>query len=217
MRLFLCCAYGMSIVERVAARVTADLGIGKTFFSGNLRIHRFRDSITVTDLTNAGKRGKRVKEMYLTPSYGFATEAERMNVLDELSAALVKTDTYTEALAAVRTMTVAYPNKIELRESDLRGVDVEPMGTKFSLTTKTGLLVEASPNDFRVLNRWPLTDPKTGEPNGQFMDTNYHPYKKQDAILFYGWLKDNVSKVNSMTMAELRRQWDALGVKYDSH
>jgi 2'-5' RNA ligase len=203
----------MGISERVAARhiKQADLQVGRTFYSGSIRIHRYAGSIQVTDMTNAGKRGKRVLQLNVLPRYSGSSE-EIMALLDTVSEVLVRLDT-TEQVEKALT---AYGQRFNVTKSVLRGVDVEPVGTKFTIKTNTGLYITSSPHDFMVLNSQPMTHPKTGEPMGTFQDTNYFPRKKPDAIVFYAWLKDNLAKANNLDMNGLRKVWDSLGVQYDS-
>ena len=36
------------------------------FTPQNLKIHRYRESVEITDMTNAGKRGKKVQQLHIT-------------------------------------------------------------------------------------------------------------------------------------------------------
>lgn len=205
----------MNLIERVAHRFrTAKLEVGRTFFSGALKIHRFAPNIRVTDMTNAGRRGKKVREMSVSPGYVPSTLEEE--ILDALAEALVRTDTYEEALDAVHKVQDAYPGKVDITESVLRGVDVEPVGAKITVKTNTDLEVTASPQDFQVIHHAPLAHPKTGVAIG-FQDTSYWPRKKQDGAAFYAWLKANLAKVDRMTIQDLRDLWHDLGINYDFH
>jgi hypothetical protein len=206
----------MKLARRVVSRYVQALGVplGKSFFSGDLKIHRYRDQIRVTEMVNAGKRGKKVRELITNPTYSYKGDEQAW--LDRISDAISDYHRYDQVKGFIKDLLVDYPGEIDLHEVEYRGVDVEPAGTKLSVKTNTGLVIEASPNDFRVLNRQPLSHSKTKEPIG-YQDTNYWPDKKQDGILFYAWLKDNLSKVNSMTLSDLTELWRTLGVHYDSH
>lgn len=52
--------YSYERSEYSYSRVAASLAQGKSFENDSWRIHRLSDAIRVTDLTNAGRRGKRV-------------------------------------------------------------------------------------------------------------------------------------------------------------
>ena len=206
-----------TIASRVARRyLFSELGVGRTFFTGVLKIHRYRDQIQVTDLTNAGKRGKRVYEMNIVPTYT-GGDADRQSVLDDLAAILVKCQNYECAEREVHNYIPTGLVKLDILITRLRGVDVEPMGTKIIYKTRTGLEIEASPNDFLVKSSVPLTHPKTGEPMNQTQDTLYWPENKQGAGIFYTWLKGNLSRLEHMDILDIRNFWDSLGVKWNSH
>ena len=57
-----------AIAEKVARRfLQADVEVGRGIFTPqNLKIHRYRESVEVTDMTNAGKRGKKVSVMHVS-------------------------------------------------------------------------------------------------------------------------------------------------------
>jgi hypothetical protein len=109
-------------------------------------------------------------------------------------------------------------NLFTLHEKVLRGVDVEPMGTKIELEKEfpdgSVVRITASPHEFHVTNR-ALFPRENLAPF--YQDTLYWSARKQDGILFYGWLKDNLSKAAHMPIQELKDVWHSLGVQYDSH
>lgn len=197
----------------VARYITANgIPLGKTFTMGTVRIHRFQEVFKVWDLTNAGRRGKKVRVMSLSLSQPYHEE----EWMENMSKALVDCDSYDKVKALVNDLLRDYPGEINIREYDERGIDVEPAGSKMSLKTNTSLVIEAAPNEFRVLNKVPLTHPKTGDPIG-FQDTNYYSKDKKGAGAFFVWLQANLARVNSMSMNDLRNLWNDLDVKYDYH
>lgn len=204
--------------RRIVARYIKAHGIdiGRTVNVGSIRIHRFRDLFTVHDLTNAGKRGKKVKVLRISLGYGSAlTTAQREEWFDQLSQTLPNQDTYQGVKGLVNSLKKDDPY-VTADETEERGIDVEPTGNKITLKTNTGLLIESDPNDFRVLNRVPLDHPETGKSIG-FQDTNYYNKGKDSAVVFFTWLQANLSQANMMSMNDLRNVWDKLNVKYDYH
>lgn len=208
---------------RVARRylIAGQLGVGDTVQNERIRIHRYRDSIKVTDLTNAGKRGKRVEQFDLSPAYGpFGPGGDRMSWLDQTGADLVNLASrgYDAVLKYVKDLD---PRSIELSESKLRGVDVEPHGDKFRFESPLpeggSIRVESSPLTFMVVNHAPMRHPRTGEPMNTFQDTSYWPRKKADAAVFYAWMKGNHSKAKHMSIDMFKDLWHHIGVNYDSH
>jgi hypothetical protein len=114
---------------------------------------------------------------------------------------------------------VDFPGEIEVRENKLRGVDVEPYGDIFEFTVrlsdgKSSIDIKSSPTDFSVrLHSWHSNDK-----GGFIQDTGYWPAKKKDAIVFYGWMKDNsVRLINIKDIRDIYDLWDKLDVSYNSH
>lgn len=201
--------------RRLVARYIKANGIdvGRTLNVGSVRIHRYRDNFTVYDLTNAGKRGKKVKRLSISLGYGSGQETGREEWFDMLAKTLVNQDTYQGVKNYINTLKQDNPY-VSTNETEERGIDVEPTGSKITLKTNTGLVIEAAPNEFKVLNREPLSHPKTGKPIG-FQDTNYYNKGKDSAAVFFTWLQANLSTANTLDMSGLRSVWDQLDVKYD--
>lgn len=200
----------LEIISRVVARylAAAELPVGKTLVQGNVRVHRYVDSIKVTNLENAGKRGKTVDELIVM---GYRWEKP---FFDEVSNAISDLTSYEGILSYVRGLP---KDKITYEVNRLRGVDVEPAGEVFQFKNKNDLGFRVSPHDFMVNHHAPMTHPKTGKPSF-YQDILYAPYKKKDAMIFYAWVSaGNRSKLNQMDIADLRKLWHELGVKYDSH
>lgn len=204
----------MSITRRVVARhLVALLDAGRsTFTEGGLKIHRYSDNLQITDMANAGKRGKKVRQLYV--GTGYLPDAENDKILKDAVTQIIHMS-YDNAKLHLEKM----PG-LRVEEKELRGVDVEPMGTTINLEKKFPnggeVRIQASPHSFQVVDSQPINSP--GKPaHGFHQDTSYWPSKKQDAIIFYGWLKENTSKAGNMTMSELREVWHHLGVRYDSH
>lgn len=205
------------LARRVVARyMAANLEVGRTIFTEGLRIHRYADNLRITDMVNAGKRGKKVDEMNVGVSLW--NDDQKDTILKAITNVIVHDDSYQQAKAHVVKLQAEHP-EIKFDEISMRGIDVEPMGTTIKLSDKfpngTILSIQASPHSFQVSNSVPFGG-ENGKPSFR-QDTLYWPVKKTDGIIFYGWLKDNISKAAKMDMSELRQTWEALGVRWNSH
>lgn len=214
----------MSLVRRVAARyLQSKIPLGKTVENGAVRIHRYRDHFRVTDLTNAGKRGKQVMEATVQPSSSYRGDSEKW--MDSISSSIESYDTYGEVLALFRDLLVDYPGEITVNETRVKGVDVEPGGLS-GIALKTTpqengsyLEITSKPTDWAVKSVAIHVGPKG---NSFAQDTLYYPFGgKRDiakgAAIFNKWLQENLSKANKMNIGDLIDLWRSLGVKYDSH
>lgn len=202
--------------RRLVARYLKANGIdiGRTVNIGNVRIHRYREQFQITDLTNAGRRGKKARIVNVTLGYGSQVPAaEHETWFDTLGKALVNQTSFEGVMNYLRHVKESDPY-LDLSYRDVRGIDVEPTGPSISIKTNTGLVIEASPNEGHVLNKQPLTHPATGKPNG-YQDTNYYTRGRESAAIFFTWLRSNLSKANNLDMNELREVWNQLGVVYD--
>lgn len=194
---------------------------GKTVEVGSVRIHRYNDSFQVTDLTNAGKRGKRVRVMSLSPSYSYPGKPE--DWMEGMSRALPEFPSYDAVKAFIKDVLHDHPGEINLSESEKRGVDVNPGGTeKIHFATSLGIEVTALPDEFIVKSTVPLRqkrpdEPANDRPGETFQDTLYYEAGKKDAAVFYNWLKANRAEAERMTLADFRKLWSTLGVRYDYH
>lgn len=199
----------------------AALGVGHSFFTAkNLKLHHFRGLLVVTDMTNAGKRGKVVRKLNVsTPIHRDDALSEK--ILIEAADSITSMD-YDQAKSYLEGTLKREGNEklFTLSESTEKGVDVEPMGTTLKLEKKfeddTIVRIHSSPHEFRVVNSGVIRAPGKAA-DGHRMDTMYSSRGKKDGILFYGWLKDNLSKAADMKIQQLIEVWRTLGIHYDSH
>lgn len=204
---------------RVARRVLAKgIALGNTYQNPRIRIHRYRDQIRVTDLTDAGKRGKKVRELIigLTYSYDGDEQAWMDTQTHEFLVYARSSDPYMKIKSYIKDLMVDYPDDITLTEDTLRGIDVEPYGEIFEFKIpldKGSVTVKSSPTDFSVKHTAEMSGPRGNTFNH---DTRYHPYTKRDAVAFYGWVKDNASKLKALkNINDLRDIWKKNDIKYD--
>ena len=94
------------------------------------------------------------------------------------------------------------------------------MGTTVTIKNKFPdggwLSIEASPHNFHVIDSAFINAPGKAA-HGFHQDTTYWPVKKVDGVTFYGWVKDNLSKLHGMDMKGLLDVWNQLGVQFKSH
>lgn len=210
------------VASRVARRFLAKgIPMGDTFQNEKVRIHRYRDLLVVTDLRDAGKRGKTVTELSIRPTYKY--EGNLQTWLDRQTEAYMDFVTTANPLGAIASLVKdfqkEYPGEIDVSERSLKAIDVEPFGERFEfkipLDNGGTLSVRSSPIEFGVKHTSKHKGPKGNEFD---MDTLYWPVKKKDAVLFYGWMKENSSKLkNIKSINDLTEIWQKLGVQYNSH
>lgn len=199
----------------------ASLGVGRSFFTQkNLKLHHYRGVLVVTDMTNAGKRGKVVRKLNVSTSR-LQEDALSEKVLSQAAESILNFD-YDQAKNHLEDVLKreGHESLFTLSESTEKGVDVEPMGTTLKLEKKfpdeTIVRIQSSPHEFRVTNSQVMSAPGKAM-DGMRQDTAYYGRGKKDGILFYGWLKDNLSKAANMTIYDLIKVWRELGISYDQH
>lgn len=203
----------MTLARRIVARYKlSGVEMGRTVTVGTVRIHRYADHFNITDLTNAGLRGKKVKVMVLSLGSGSTQNKEAW--LDMLGDTLPNQDSYEDVRRFVNGLKQDDPY-VYADEREARGIDIEPTGAQIKVKTNTGLEIESKPDSFRVLNRQPMFHPKTKDPMGTFQDTSYFSLDKKSAAAFFAWLKTNLSRANNMSLQDLQEVWDRLGAKFD--
>lgn len=207
------------LATRVATRYRVALEVGQGVFTQHLKLHHFHGSLRITDMTNAGKRGKKVRELTVIPKT-FADDLSDKIIKQAVSSILHMTyDQAKDHLEDILTRE-GHENLYSLNERELRGIDVEPMGTKINLEKKFPngeiVTIESSPHEFLIVDSV-LIDAEGKAAHGFRQDTTYWPVAKKDGIAFYGWLKDNLSKAANMKMMELLKVFEQLGLRYNSH
>lgn len=215
------------LASRVASRyvLAENVPMGKTWERGDLRIHRFRDHFRITDLTNAGKRNKKVRQMTVAPTYAF--KGDHDDWLERMSKNMLDYPSYDGILSFLNDILHDYPGEIRINETQLRGVDVNPGGfekIEFDVVDRDwSLSVKAELDDFLVVQRDRLRRPtRPDEPandSGQpmFQDTIYSPKNKAGAKVFYNWLQGNREAAKGMSLQDFKALWRELKIPYDGH
>ena len=158
---------------------------GDDYENGQIRVHQYMNSIRVWDLTNAGKRGKKVEKMVIMD-----TVSSSSHMLDSHFKAIKLVGTFARAKSLMRDILHDYPDDFELYFDTERGVDVTPGGFKPVKVKTNELLLEADYNSFSIRD---------------LVDTNNLPTcipaiegGKKDVKVFYRWVSDNLSKIKRL-------------------
>lgn len=193
-------------------KVGLGLGVGGGYEDerSNLRFHRYMTSIQVTDLTNAGKRGKKVDEFTVYD----LDYAEDKAAVDRLAAQLVKARNYSEAKSLAEAWTEYYTDigagakpKMEYRK--LRGVDVTPAGFKPIKIHGKGVSIEADYNTFTVKDTADKSNESTCIPAIRG--------GKKDIKVFYRWVKDNEVRLKTMAYRDVVKGMMQQGIKFHQY
>lgn len=179
------------------------IAIGETFDAGTVRIHRYTDSFRVTDLTNAGKRGKTCREMSICLGYG----ENRPKNLDGYALAFVDLSSYDEVIRFVKDVLVDFPNGLALNESEVKGIRVLPTATAKPVVVEGSFVkVEATPLDATVSC---LVD-QINLPRG-------YPTSKTAMTAFYKWVQDNQERIQTMRFREIMSEMIARGISFHDY
>jgi len=206
-----------NVAQRFWSKTAAGIGVGKTWENGKVRIHRYRDFFKVWDLANAGKRGKKVRVMSISPN----TKHDDQWLETQSKFMLLQAQGYDSIKRFYEDILHDFPGEITIEEYQERGIDVLPGGTR-KIDVQWDyqghkLDLDATPLDFSVKDSAPLTHHTTGTSIG-WQDTLYWPAKKADAKRFYGWLSgEGEGKLKRMGINDLRKLWREIDVRYDFH
>jgi hypothetical protein len=191
----------------------AAINIGDTveFEKSGIRIHRFRDSFRVTDLANAGKRGKKVDEFWV--SYWQAGQegpiharvAEWMEFAPRAMNFNILTATIQLGINLLNDEGVS----IESGWNTLRGVDVAPGGFGPIKINGDNVYIEAGWQDFVVRDKadkfnLPVCIPAIRG-------------GKADIKVFYRWVTDNQAAIKRMDFHQVLDGMRDAGVAYHQY
>jgi hypothetical protein len=184
------------------------LPVGKTLdMKGDLRVHRYRPSIKVTDLTNAGKRGKKVS-MFSVYDIDRIRSAAVENALEEWAAALYiigYEGAYKGALELIEFAKNlgSHVPKIETREE--KGVRVTPASQPPIEVRGSFIEGEVEADDFRLTDS---TDPYN------MMTIIPSRAKKTSTKKFYAWAREHPRELHQMTLREVAAKMSELKVYF---
>lgn len=194
---------------RIVARYRqAKLEAGRSREHGNLRVSRLMDALFLFDLTNAGKRGKTVERVVVRPT-GNLSHSETQQFLDRLSIMLEGYGTLISALGSIKDYLHDFPDDLELKSSNLRGVDVTPAGFEEIQMETHNLRLQVELDSFSITDRIDRNNERTCIPAAKG--------GKKDLPVFYRWVRDNESEVRRMTYSDMLGKLKELGVTYRTY
>lgn len=174
---------------------------GKAFETSTIRYRVCRSSVTVTELANAGKRGKEVRsftlydvDMIRDPklAYNFECWLETLPMRPS----------YEDARLSAKLAAANGGPKFD--ERTLRGIDVVPPGKPKLVVEGQGFYLEAEWNTFMLRD--------TTDPNNEPTVIPKSDQKKGPQI-FYAWVEKNRAALTGMTFSSVWEQMAPLGVK----
>lgn len=192
-----------SFRQALARQLRASLLIGdeKVLERAKMHLHRYRDQLQVTDLTFAGKRGKKV---------------ERFSILDldrdhgwgaDVTEKIEKASSYKAALALAKKMLEDYEGsaRLSIHEYTLRGIDVAPGHLHPITVNGDHVYIKATPIDFIIRdnadqNNLPTCIPATRG-------------GKKSIPAFYRWLLEHGTRIEKMTFQEIMKELSDAGIE----
>jgi hypothetical protein len=213
------------LVNRVASRAIQALSVGKTFESDKWRVHRYRDSLAITHLENAGKRGKKCVAMGLDFSYlpGDALlESIAMDV-----ASLAKKNVTPEVMEKhLREVVSDFQGNVKLNVGDSRGVDVVPAGFGPMEVRTKNIEIRVKMDGFSVRDMSEAMEREIPDGMGGKKKVVDYPNmptcipesaSKKGLASFYRWVKDNESKLKTMKYQDVINAIKDLGIPYHTY
>lgn len=184
------------------------LDIGHTWDNENWRIHRFADSIKVTDLTNAGKRGKKVQILSVVAK---RYRGEGMAGMESLAMEFVMHAKRGASYARMKQVAdeAAEAGIADLYEESERGVDVAPGNFGPISIHGKHVYVEVGWKDFTVRDKVDQHNLPTCIPaiKGGL----------KAIPVFYRWVDENRAAIENMTFREITKAMGQLGISYHEY
>jgi hypothetical protein len=187
-------------------RVALLIGDDKTITKAKMHLHRYRDQIQVTDLTFAGKRGKKV-ERFSVHDLDYANGGWAHDLVE----AIQKASSYKAALALAKEMLEDYegPGRPAVHETTLRGIDVAPAELLPITMNGKHVWIKATPIDFIVRDNDDQNNLPTCIPAIRG--------GKKSIPVFYRWLLENETRAKTMTFHDVVKAMGDAGVQYHEY
>ena len=127
------------------------ISIGKTIENDGVRVHKYSGSIVVTDMSNAGKRGKKVREftLYDIDDYRVERYPSDVETLDALEGFLATSKNYDAMLKAAKDFIKYADGSYSVSEREIKGVNVEQGKKEIE---NGNIRVVYSTTDFHIVN-----------------------------------------------------------------
>lgn len=194
------------ITNLVASRYMSReaLNVGDTFENESWRIHRYSNSIIITDLTNAGKRGKKVESWVVMGRGGWGEDKLPMESMAMQYVMWAKRNaTPAQMKKAIDEDKEAMGDSMEVHDRTERGVDVAPGGFKPVLIRGAQVTIEADYESFSIKDINDDTNEPTCIAQG-----------KKSVKQFYRWVKDNARRIQSWSMHDIMNELSKEGINY---
>jgi hypothetical protein len=189
------------VLRRYHSRIA--LTVGETIENGMIRVHRYRDVIHVWDLTNAGKRGKRVERVSIESKHISSASASLLNEIGD------KLERCNDLGQVKKILSDYSPGQIDIGSYFEKSVDVAPAGFKEISIHTPHVFIEVEYKSFTVKN----LDDRYNEPT---CIPAIHGGLRSIPV-FYRWVQDNRDAINRMDYHQILEQMDTLGVRYHSY
>ena len=194
------------LLEKIAMKLTP--GSGFEDESKLLRFYRSSHFLRVTDLANAGKRGKNVDEFAL---YELDTGANPKEV-DAIVVKITRAKGYKEALKLAEDWLKKDPEATgyaKIQKSTQKGVHVTPAGFKELKIGGDNIYIESGYKDFMLRDKVDKNNESTCVPAARGKATSVK--------MFYAWAKENLPKIKKMTFQQAVKSLDKAGVGFHQY
>lgn len=184
------------------------LGFGGAFESKHIRVKSWRSAIQVTDLENAGKRGKSVRQFSLYNIDYIRDRQPTFSYVYNFYLTLPK-PTYDQALEWAKAISKDAQSRnigVEIQEKTLRGVDVAPSGFEPISIAEKHFNLSVDNKEFVIHD---LDDPRN-EPTAISLDR----HGKRNVKKLYDWALKNKTKLAGKTFNDVTRMLREAGINY---
>jgi len=209
-----------NVQQHVKMRLTEDvdiereelteIAIGQIVNTKGIRVERYADHMRVWDLTNAGKRGKRVDKFSIGPIY--QSDTKDFSFREKHLVLIAKQNTYKRALEIAKFMVQKLQkmgDNIKIHQSTERGVNVDPPD-KGPITVKTAKVsISATPRHFSVTDK---TDPHN-------LPTMIPSLRRRvtSAKMFYKMAQELGNKLKSMSYLDIGKEMNRRKIDYHGY
>lgn len=189
--------------------------IGETVENEGVRAHRYRDSVEVTDLTFAGKRGKTVDSFSMDnlDPRRMTVDPQLQMLVEDFLDSIPKTTSYRRLREQANMISLQAQDLgiygFRVYDSTRKGVHVAPAGFGPVKINGDHVYIRADWDSFQVADK-----------DDQFNLPACIPAirgGKADIKVFYRWVKDNEAKLRKMTFREVTRGMSEAGIAYHQY
>ena len=173
--------------------------MGETREVGTVRFHRYREGLKVTDLTNAGKRGKVVQELYIGQK-SWQRTCDASARLYDLCDLVCRTGNYSTAAALVECYVDENPEALSIDARTFKGIEVQPAGFEEISISNEHMAMTAGYDSFGVSD---LRD----QANCPRLIPTCHGGAKTAVKRWYAYVKANRKQLETATFSQV---WEAM-------